>query len=65
MSDDWYTFKFWGIHEDGTRDLIGMCNAESIGAALSCWPGVVSETLADYHRIEIERAGQVPKWSKP
>lgn len=54
------TYKFWGTTRDGERDLLGLCNAGSIGEALSCWPSVVTDMLKEYTKIEIVQAGAGP-----
>lgn len=51
------TFKFWGVMDNGERDLIGMVSAQSVYFAMLCLPYAVSDTLREYGRIEIERDG--------
>lgn len=56
-----FTFKFWGVHENGDRDLLGMVNAIGMCVALEL---IHRRDLLppheEYHRIEIENAGRAP-----
>lgn len=52
-----YTYRFWGVHEDGTKDLFGLVNAEDMVHAMMMFARP-DMPLPDYHRLEIERQGE-------
>lgn len=51
------TFRFWGVRDNGERDLVGFAKGGTIAEAIQVIAMIPAETLSPYGCVEIERDG--------